>query len=183
MNFQQLQSLKGYIALTAAYYGQQLDDAVIAMYAEDLSDLPFETVKAAITEIRRNPSITRFPLPAVIRAKIAPPETDVDQARLAEAAIWEAVSRFGWPNGAEAEAYVGQLAWEGVKRFGGWPNVCLAANDQGATYRAQMRNLIETVYRASAAGRLEQKPSLPKPEAQPVQEIARTALRALPGGE
>jgi len=177
----EVQQLKAYIALTAAYYGQELADAVVAMYAEDLSDLPLEAVKAAITQIRRDPKVTRFPLPAVIRARLEPPETAEDAALRAEAEIWEAVARIGQYRGDEAEARLGGLAWEGVKRMGGWANVCRSANEDAGMYRAQMRRFLEAAYRTALAGRLNSTVALPEPDN--VRRLALGAFKQLPGGE
>lgn len=183
MTIGEVQQLKAYIALTAAYYGQELADAVVAMYAEDLSDLPLEAVKAAITQIRRDPKVTRFPLPAVIRARLEPQDTPEDSARLAESEVWEAVGRYGWPNARDAQNAIGELGWEGVTRFGGWVRVCEAANDNPTAFRAQMRNVLESVYRRAQQGRLTEAVALPEPEKKLKAEIARQALKALAGGE
>jgi hypothetical protein len=181
MTPQELAALKAYIALTAAYYGQDLADAVIAMYAEDLSDLPLADVKAAISLIRKDPKVTRFPLPAVIRARISPQETPEDAARLAESEIWKAVGTYGYPNAKEAQMALGALAWEGVQRSGGWARVCASANEGGPSFRAQMRGTLEAVYRRAQAGRLEERVALPEPEH--TASISRIAFKPMPGDE
>jgi hypothetical protein len=45
---------------------------VLCLYVEDLADLPFDAVMGAIKRLRRDPKITRFPLPAIIRDRVAP---------------------------------------------------------------------------------------------------------------
>lgn len=175
----EVQQLKAYLALTAAYYGKQLDDAVIAMYAEDLADLPLAEVKRAIVLLRRDESIRHCPLPAQIRARLAPAETAEDQARIAEASVHLAISRFGWNNPELAKEHMGELAWEGVKRSGGWREVCEQAD--GGISRAQMRNLLEAIYRSAQAGRLEERPALPEGPGRLLESL-QPVFKALPGG-
>lgn len=62
--------LKILIIQTLGYYGQEVSDDVLRMYAEDLADLPLDAVRTALMVLRRDPKVTRFPLPGVIRAKI-----------------------------------------------------------------------------------------------------------------
>jgi hypothetical protein len=57
-----LQKIKSLIVLTSAYYQHPIANEVVQMYAEDLADLGFEGVKAALLELRKDPGITRFPL-------------------------------------------------------------------------------------------------------------------------
>lgn len=64
----------------AAYYGQKIEDHVLLMYAEDVSDLPLEGVKRAFHEIRRDPKVTRFPLPALIRERVGDGRPGVEEA-------------------------------------------------------------------------------------------------------
>ena len=67
-----LQKIKSLIILTSAYYAHPIANEVVQMYAEDLADLGLENVKAALIELRKDPNVVRFPLPAKIRAKICP---------------------------------------------------------------------------------------------------------------
>lgn len=166
----------------AAYFDKKLSDTQLAMYAEDLEDLPLEELAAAVRAYRKNPKNTQFPLPSKLREAIAPQETPEDAARLAESEVWEAVARYGWPNPKEAQMALGALAWEGVQRFGGWDRVCASANEDGSTFRAQMRGTLESVYRRAQAGRLEERVALPSPAN--VTEISRIAFKPMPeGGE
>lgn len=152
------------IIATSAYYGHKIEDTVLALYIEDLEDLPLARIAQAIREVRRDPKTTRFPLPAVIRARLTPPETDEDQAREAASRILAAVARYGWSNPERAEAYIGELGWEVVKRQGGWRSVCEGVTEDNKTiHQAQWRDLAASLSRRSRAGTLEQAPALPSP--------------------
>lgn len=166
------QILKREIVLTAMYYQQPMPNEIVQMYFDDLADLPIESVMAVYRAYRRDPANTRPPLPAVIRAKVNPQDSPIDAARLAEAEIWEGISRFGYARPDDAEKHLGSLAWEGVKRSGGWASVCMASNDNSTTFRAQMRGLLESLHRRAADGRLAQSVALPQPRGvKPVHEI------------
>lgn len=164
MSPQERQALKALIIATSAYYGQQLADNVIGLYVEDLADLEFGKVVAAVKEIRRDPKTTRFPLPALIRARILPMATsDEDRAVEAATRIAAAVRMYGWTNEDRAKLYVGELGWRVVEIDGGWQNVCeTLTQDNLGTYRAQWRQLALATARNARAGR-SGPPELPEP--------------------
>jgi hypothetical protein len=164
----------------AAYYDRKLSDDQVGMYAEDLADLTLEELGEAVRRYRRNPKNVGFPLPARLRQEIAPQDTPEDSARLAESEIWETVGRVGYARGEDAERRLGGLAWEGVRRFGGWVRVCEAANENPTAFRAQMRSVLESVYRRAQSGRLEERVALPEPDN--VRRLALGAFKQLPGG-
>lgn len=151
------------ISGTSAYYGQELRDDVLALYVEDLEDLSFAHVAAAIKAVRRDPKTTRFPLPALIRDKIAPQPTEENDAAEAAARIAGAVRRYGWTNSDRAREYIGELGWRVVQLDGGWQNVCeTLTEDNLGTYRAQWRGLALSVVRRVKAGQGEAPPALPE---------------------
>lgn len=134
------------IALTYAYYnnGQSVQNAVLAMYAEDLADLEIEDCITAYGTYRRNPKNTRFPLPANIREIISPTPDTRDLAINTATRIREAVGKFGWPNPTEARMYIGESGWRYVIRSGGWKYLCenLGVNIQETTFIAQCRDAV-----------------------------------------
>jgi hypothetical protein len=173
MRDEKLIALKKLIIGLAAYYAHPLDDFVVGMYAEDLMDLPIEDIVRAVREIRLDPKNTRFPMPAVIRAKAGAATSDVDVARDVSARIFKAIGRHGhnwsekdkaWPS--EPLAELGELGFEVVKRLGGWFRVCEFSCDVSAgVFLAQVRDLTESTIRAAKSGLLHEAPALPKPEA------------------
>lgn len=134
------------IALTFAYYnhGQNVQNEVLKMYADDLADLPIEKCIEAYKVYRRNPKNTRFPLPANIREIINPTANTRDLAINAANRVILAVSKFGWANPGDAKAFIGDAAWGHVERSGGWQYLCenLGVTIQQTTFMAQCRDSI-----------------------------------------
>jgi hypothetical protein len=168
---EKLIALKKLIVGLAAYYGHPLDEFVVGMYAEDLVDLPIGDIARAVREIRLDPANTRFPLPAVIRAKASASTNDTDIARDVAARIYKAIGRHGhnwsekdknWPS--EPIAELGEAGWEVVKRLGGWYRMCEFSGEVSAgIFLAQVRDLTESTLRMARAGHLHQAPTLPAP--------------------
>jgi hypothetical protein len=58
--------------------------------------------------------------------------------------ILQSVTKFGSPNVAEAEKYIGPVGWEVVKLFGGWSSICQNMKvDQKTIYFSQWKSLAE----------------------------------------
>ena len=164
------QAIKETIILTASYYNRTLSKPLLNMYLEDLEDLPPAAILEAYRAWRRNAKNTQFPLPAQIRNMIQPEVDDDSLAKDAASRILEAVVKFGWNNPTEAKAYVGDLAWAVVVRFGGWDYVSRnmgTANLNIGTFQAQARDIAKTQIVFAKAGRLNEAPSLPEPVNKP----------------
>lgn len=163
MSPQEKQQLKALIVATGLYFGHEIPDSVLPLYVEDLADLNFADVTRAIGEARRDPRTTRFPLPAVIRAKLTPSVSDEDVAAEAAARITGAVRMYGNTNADRARKYIGELGWRVVQLDGGWQNVCeTLTQDNLGTFRAQWRNLALTTARQAKLGTLKEVgPALP----------------------
>lgn len=172
MTLQERQQLKATLVATSLYYGQDLADSAILLFVEDLEDLPLAEVMAALKRLRRDPKVSRLPLPAVIRAQITPPENDIDEAREASSRIMAAIARFGWPNSEQARMYIGELGWAVVQRQGGWVSVCQVLNDSNkASFHAQWRDLAESLRKRAMAGNLDTAPGLPEPKSKSVDQL------------
>ena len=168
----------------SAYYGQELKDEVVAMYAEDLMDLPREKLLEAFHAIRRDPVVSKFPLPAKIRAMVMPPETPKDQARDVALRLLSAVDKFdynwdhGWVSSSvkyysggqrthhswedAARAEVGSLGLEIIRRFHGWTRFFnhVTEMDRGQAM-AQIRDYAEALQNRVKAGKGNEPPALP----------------------
>lgn len=158
----ELVTLKKFLLANAMYFGQEIKDTVLQMYAEDLEDLPLDGVVQAIKALRRDPKTFRVPLPAQIRARLCPPVTDEHEAVEASARIWGAIATFGWPNPDGARDHIGPLGWQVVERMGGWRSICDESNDAGPSMRAQMRELAKSIIARTAAGIADVPPGLPE---------------------
>jgi hypothetical protein len=135
-------------AMYAAYYRVRLDDQVLRMYAEDLSDLELSDVRQALDFYRKNPKNRVMPLPANVRGEIAP-EIDPDSAaREIASRITLAISQRGSWQSNEARQDVGEIGWEVVRRFGGWQYVCeqVGVTLDPGTFTAQTRDLAKSLF-------------------------------------
>jgi hypothetical protein len=112
------------IILTASYYRQVMDPAVLDMYAEDLIDLPLSEVIEAYRTYRRDPKNRTMPLPAHIRAIVQPIRTIESTARDGASRIQQAIVRYGYSNESEARKFLGEKTWSVVRSFGGWNYIC-----------------------------------------------------------
>ena len=163
------QHLKALLVAMALYYGQEIADAALGLYVEDLEDLALADVQRVLRELRRDPKTTRMPLPAVVRARIVPEAmSDEDLAIEAVNRIFEAVARWGWNNAARAKLMIGELGWKVVEMDGGWLTVCQElTEDNKGTFRAQWKGLALVQIRRAKAGILEA-PRLPQASVLPI---------------
>jgi len=141
------------IAMTYSYYnrGQVAPDALVEMYASDLSDLDVRACVEAYGRYRKNPQNKTFPLPAQIRELVKPEEfvaVEV-QAREVASRIVGAITKFGWCGAQEAKVFIGAIGWEAVERNGGWMNLCqnVGVSINPATLQAQLRDQLEGTLR------------------------------------
>lgn len=175
MSPQERQSLKVLWVKLSAYYQFPLRDEVLEMYVEDLEGLPAELIGAAMQEYRRNPKNTRVPLPAQIRALCEPQVDDDSLAREAASRIVSAVRTIGYPSPGSAREYIGELGWKVVERNGGWMSLCQnLMEDQIGTFQAQARDLAKAQIQFARAGRLDEAPALPSPNAERMSELIST---------
>jgi hypothetical protein len=158
-----MKNIKAMLAMTSAYYQQQLPDHVIAMYAEDLADIPENMLVKAFKKLRADPRVTRFPLPAQIRnAAGCNLELTIDQEAVEVSnRILQAIGKFGHLSPDEAKEFIGELGWMVVIRDGGWKNICeRTTNDDLPIIRAQWRELAKAIRAMAKSGRLDQPPTL-----------------------
>jgi hypothetical protein len=130
-------------AMYAAYYRVKLEDHVLRMYADDLSDLDFGTARGALEQYRKNPKNKFMPMPAQVR-EILDPQVDADAAAKEIASrIMAAIPKFGSWRRDEAFAYIGPIGAEIVGRYGGWQRLCENLGDSldVGTFQAQARDI------------------------------------------
>lgn len=187
---QEKQQLKLLLIATSSYYGQKIPDDAMTLYVEDLEDLPFADVARALKDLRRDPKTIRCPMPAVIRDRIQPANTDENDAVEAASRIIAAVAKYGWNNSESAREYIGDLGWRVVMLDGGWRNVCeTLTHDNIGMLRAQWRNTALAQSKRARAGVLELPPTLPtnmlgqtKTEAQFKLEVLRKQAKQIAEG-
>lgn len=143
-----MKNLKEAIYLTATYYGKDLEDAVILLYADDLKDLnELDCINAYIV-YRKNPKNRTFPLPSHIREIVNPKQSISEERLAAEIAgrVSGAIVKFGWANPSDAKAFIGQTGWAVIERRGGWRYICenVGLSINPGVFEAQVRNQVET---------------------------------------
>lgn len=181
MTPEQISNLKKLIAQVLAYYGRPIDQAVIAMYASDLSDLDFQKVFLAYEQFRRDAKNKFAPLPAHIREIVLGQNqvSDISQARDVAARIIGGITKFGGYQSDNAKEYIGEVGWLVVQMHGGWSYICeamgvtLNPNQCEAQYRDHALSLMEK----ARAGTLDMAPLLPQPK----QEKLSANIKALVG--
>lgn len=139
MTAAEIQSLKALFVVTASYFNHEIPDDVLVMYVEDMKDLNYMAVAAAIGNLRRDPKTTKCPLPSQIRAKLTPESNPESEATMIVGRIIEAISRVGPYEVAKAKAAIGPVGWTLVSMEGGWEHVCSVETDKLPTLKAQWR--------------------------------------------
>lgn len=150
MTREETQKLKALYVAMSAYYGQRLPDDALGLYVEDLSDLEYESVAGALTELRRDPRINRCPLPAVVRDRIQPAGNPAAEAIVAANEIASAIARIGPYRSPGLSA----LAMDVIRLEGGWEQVCeVTTNDNLPTLKAQWRELARSMIETGRSSR------------------------------
>lgn len=110
----------------------------------------------AIQKYMRNPKNTQFPAPARLNEYLRPQTSKDARAQEIASRIRESISKFGYTNPEEAKAYIGEIGWTVVKRFGGWQSLC---EDAGVslnvdTLYAQSRELAKSQIELDEQGKI-----------------------------
>lgn len=151
-------------AVTAAYFRQQMPDEVLKLYAEDLAEHPYDDVFRALNAYRKDPKNRTVPLPSQIIAICRPDVDPLAYGREVAGRIVKAIGLFGWPQPANARAFIGEEGWRVVEERGGWMTFCQQHGveiDPNA-FAAQARDRIAD--QVKAKGVSQGLPALPAPE-------------------
>lgn len=140
MTRDEIQNLKALLVAMSLYYRDEIPDAALQLYVEDLADLPFQAVASALGQIRRDPKTRRCPLPADVRARITPESDPESEATMIAGRILAAIAGIGPYETARARESIGEVGWQVVIGSGGWENLCQIENDDIGTHRAQWRS-------------------------------------------
>lgn len=161
MDEQETQRLVGEFACLGEYYRQPLSDQVCVFYAQDLCDLPYTSVVSALRRMRRDPKRRFVPMPAEIREAATPVGQGDEHAVDLAARIASAISKFGYPHAARAQAFIGPVGWDVVERLGGWQPLCQSlTTDKMQTFYAQTREMCRTALQQATHARDADTPGL-----------------------
>lgn len=159
MNQDERNILANEIHETANFYGKyDLSKEDISMMLNVLqkhySEFGLNDFLKAYHSYKQDGKNTFFPSPSQLR-KYLSPEIDDDTVAISTASkVVQAVSKFGWSNASDARAFVGELGWAGVQRFGGWMAVCenLGESINLGTFQAQLREILKSEIKVQKAG-------------------------------
>lgn len=112
--------LKELLVNTALYYGHEIPDEVLLMYVADLRDIPLGRIARALVELRRDPKVTRCPLPAQIRDRVGDGRPPADEAWAMipkdehSSVVWteEMAQAFGIARGLLADQVAARMAFK-----------------------------------------------------------------------
>lgn len=128
----------------AAYYREKVDDFVLDMYAEEFAEagLTLQQIRYGYLQLRKNPRVTRLPLPSAVIQAVRPELDPMEEAKEMAGTIMKAISKCGSPSPRSARDMIGEVGWEVVVRMGGWNSLCASVTHENETsYMAQMREL------------------------------------------
>lgn len=137
---------------------------------------------SAYISIMNDKKIKSFPSPSQLREYLTP-ELDEDTKAVEIASrIVSAVTQFGWPNPDQAKAYIGDLGWEAVKRFGSWGFVCenLGVTLNVTTFQAQIREISKGISKTVKLGCFDQPIGIESPD-QKVLDLVKIKTLKEPG--
>lgn len=156
--------LKKLLIATTAYYGIEINNDVLRMYAEDLSDFDLNSVATALVEIRNSTNIHRgnlLPIPPKVKEKILGNVSEIDDARDLAARIISAIQRVSYTEPERAREFVGEMGWEVIRLMGGWSRLCESEKSDNHILYAQIRDLAVSYGHRYQAGVSNTPPELP----------------------
>lgn len=166
------------LAMTAKQTSEQLDEIRAEFYRERLEPLGYDRANEALSRLLE--SARRFPTVAEIKAAMGVTDaSDDDKAREVGERIWGAIGKYGYQVSVSGQIrvndYLGPIGVEVARMQGGWNTICeIATMDNGATLKAQWRELAAVIIRKQRGGRLEA-----PPEFAPLPEKAAALVRQL----
>ena len=196
----------------------ELDETTLDLYERHLGPLGFRQVAFAIEDIAANRK-TNEPFPSIreIREKIHPEVSNRSVADDVANRLIAAFKKHGsnWGAGYYREqghyfeartseglknfdtfqeaffAEVGEVGWQTVQRMGGYSSVCgeWGMSENPSAFRAQLRDMVQSIIEQAKAGKLHTPPALPEPQnknllenkgPQSIGHILQNTLKALP---
>ena len=160
--------MKSLIVEFATFLGVQLTDRQIQLYADwikrEMSEDMFRLVRTKYIKEKLHSRFSNEQIAVTLAqlVEMAKDRPDIEsQAVQVANAIIDGVSRYGWPNGAEAKEALGELAWRVVEERGGWVNLCknLKTSELKIAF-AHFRDSAKAIQKRAQAGALHEKPTI-----------------------
>ncbi len=123
----------------------------IKKYIEDtFKDNDLTVIAEKIIKNYKPTGINPCPLIPHIAEIIGVNDSLEDKARSVSAEIINAISRFGYCNGKEAQKSLSTIAWKVVEAEGGWEQVCeMVTTSKISIFQAQFRDLALSISKQS----------------------------------
>lgn len=127
----------------------EMNDWVLEAYCSVFEDRYQDGIKAlkiAFMRIRGNGQMpSAIDLLELLGEKMPSAPSTKDDANAIAGNIIDAISRFGSYNAIKAKEFLGDKAWRLIDMSGGWSVLCDIENDQIPAWRAQLRDLAESL--------------------------------------
>lgn len=128
---------------TAAYYGKQVEDTVVKMYAKETQHLNEASLRSALKAHKMSNQGHFFPLPCVLLKHLE--STPANNPDLVVSNIYQAIRDYGYPNGDKAQRALSTIEWNTVSAMGGWYTLCTNPNQTpDSIIRSQMKGAAES---------------------------------------
>lgn len=128
---------------------------LVSSFATFFPEANAETILKALETYRNDEKNGNFfPSPARLQ-KYLRPQVSVDaQAQEIAGRITQSISKFGYTGHEDAKAFIGEIGWTVVHRFGGWAHIC---REHGVSlnpgqFFAQSRDLIKSQIEIAKSG-------------------------------
>lgn len=151
------------MAKLAEFFGVDVGEEALVMYAIKLADHPLKDVLFAIEEMSNNTEFNRhnlLPISAHVLKILNPKSSERDEANEAAARIISAARTYGRQGADAAREYIGEMGWYAVKIVG-WNTICDNPVSENNILRAQLRELCIAADHKSRSGTLGLPPGLP----------------------
>ena len=122
------------------------------VYAEATRGFSTEAIEKVIKSLLAEDS-KHMPAANKIKEKLTGVSCD-PRRRAVESAerIWGALCNIGWNCPEQAQRYLNDEEWEVVRLRGGWYTVCDVLTSQESAFKAQVRELLVSIYERTSAG-------------------------------
>jgi len=139
------------ITSTAVYYGKfdltkEQTTFYINILEENFNKTTMEYIRAIdlyISDFKNK----FFPSVAALRQYVLPEQSDDQLAVDVASRVFQAVSDIGYSNQTAARAFIGDLGWLAVNKYGGWIYICenLGKEIQITSFQAQIREISKSI--------------------------------------
>jgi hypothetical protein len=150
-----LQLTKAAVFYDRADFDKSRISIMISVLEEEFGDVGAQKILDSIVEYRRDPKNKVFPSASALQGYLRPVVSTDAQAQEIAGRITESISKFGYTGGAQAKAFIGEIGWSVVQRFGGWAEICRdhGVNIQPGQFFAQTRDMIKAKIEINKAGK------------------------------